>query len=286
MTSRGGRPVRCVGTNEGGATGPVYRFGKRVAERTEELSRTTEELKSQIAERQRAQDAERHLVEEMAVVDRVARIVTPTLEVDKVYEGFAIEVKKLLDWDRMVINVVDEEANVYTFKYSAGLVQPDHEIPNVRPLEGSQTHYVLVTRQTLFTSDIATSPNFKGTKRFLKMGLHASITVPLISQGRVLGAMTLRSQRVGAYTDEEKTILERLAGQIAPALENATLYEATRLSQEHQQRLAQEEATLAEIGRIISSSLEVDNVYDRFGGEIQKLIPYDRLGVGLIDQER
>ena len=38
---------------------------------------------------------------EMAVVDEVARIITSTLDIDQVYEQFALEVKKLVDFDRM-----------------------------------------------------------------------------------------------------------------------------------------------------------------------------------------
>jgi signal transduction histidine kinase/DNA-binding response OmpR family regulator len=50
-------------------------------------------------------------------------------------------------------------------------------------------------------------------------------------------------------------------------------------------RLAQETAVLAEIGRIISSSLEIDEVYERFSRQVLKLIPCDRISVNLVDPE-
>jgi PAS domain S-box-containing protein len=43
--------------------------------------------------------------------------------------------------------------------------------------------------------------------------------------------------------------------------------------------LAQENAAVAEIGRIINSTLEIEEVYDRFAKEVKKLIPYDRLEI-------
>jgi PAS domain S-box-containing protein len=42
-----------------------------------------------------------------------------------------------------------------------------------------------------------------------------------------------------------------------------------------------ETATIAEIGRVIGSSLEIEEVYDRFAAEARKLIPFDRLSVSL-----
>ena len=52
--------------------------------------------------------------------------------------------------------------------------------------------------------------------------------------------------------------------------------EARRKSEEEARSLAQENAIMAEIGRIISSTLEIDEVYERFAQEVQKLISVDR----------
>ena len=46
-------------------------------------------------------------------------------------------------------------------------------------------------------------------------------------------------------------------------------------------RLAKEMAIVAEIGRLIGSTLDIDEVYERFAAETQKLIPFDRLSVSL-----
>lgn len=53
-------------------------------------------------------------------------------------------------------------------------------------------------------------------------------------------------------------------------------------------KLAEETSVLAEIGRIISSSLQIDEVYERFSQQVLKLIPCDRIAVNLIelDHER
>jgi PAS domain S-box-containing protein len=62
--------------------------------------------------------------------------------------------------------------------------------------------------------------------------------------------------------------------------------EALREREEETRRLAHESSTMAEIGRIISSSLDIDEVYERFAGEMRKLIPFDRIGISIVDVEK
>jgi len=51
------------------------------------------------------------------------------------------------------------------------------------------------------------------------------------------------------------------------------------------ERLARENAVVAEIGRIVRSSLDIREIYERFAGAVNKLIPFDRIAIVLIDSE-
>jgi two-component system cell cycle sensor histidine kinase/response regulator CckA len=53
------------------------------------------------------------------------------------------------------------------------------------------------------------------------------------------------------------------------------------LTQETLKRLANEMEVLANIGRVISSTLDIEEVYERFATEARKLIPFDRIAVYL-----
>ena len=56
-------------------------------------------------------------------------------------------------------------------------------------------------------------------------------------------------------------------------------------SEEAQRRLAEENSVMVQIGQIISSSLDVDDVFGPLGDEIKKIIPWDRMGLSMVDQE-
>ena len=68
--------------------------------------------------------------EEMDLADQVARIVTSTLNIHEVYEKFALELKKLVDFDRATINVIDHQTQTYTLKYLYGPAR--QTVPSVR----------------------------------------------------------------------------------------------------------------------------------------------------------
>jgi diguanylate cyclase (GGDEF)-like protein/PAS domain S-box-containing protein len=61
--------------------------------------------------------------------------------------------------------------------------------------------------------------------------------------------------------------------------------EALRRSEETANRLAQENSIMAEIGRIISSTLDIEAIHEHFAEEVKKLIPFDRIAINTINFE-
>ena len=57
--------------------------------------------------------------------------------------------------------------------------------------------------------------------------------------------------------------------------------EEKRRNQERAERLAEEMAIIAEIGRVVGSTLDINQVYERVDTEVRKLIPCDRFRVNL-----
>jgi PAS domain S-box-containing protein len=53
----------------------------------------------------------------------------------------------------------------------------------------------------------------------------SEMALPLISRGQAIGALTIQSSQAAAFTEEDISILQTMAGQVANAIENARLYE-------------------------------------------------------------
>jgi len=109
-------------------------------------------------QRRREQEAKEELSqvnEVMNLVDLVARIITSTLNIDAVYEKFALEVKKLVDFDRMTISLIDYERDIQEIKYLFVEEVPHHCIGATCALEHDTIRQVADTGRSLVERDIA-----------------------------------------------------------------------------------------------------------------------------------
>ena len=214
--------------------------------------------------------------EEKGVVDEVARTITSTLNIDDVYEKFTQEMKKLVDFDRAIINIVDRDVDAFVVKYLVGDQVQGRQVRRAIPLAGSYTGHITTTGLTLVREDIAADVRFAADQVLLEAGLHSSIMVPLTSKGQVIGTMGLFSCQVGVYGPKEQAILERLANQVAPAVENAQLYERTKQIEQEVYRLSQAVATMNDglfvidlDGRITLANPAAERMYGFEPGEIK-----------------
>ena len=163
--------------------------------------------------------------EKMAAVDQVARIITSTLDIDQVYQRFAAEVNTLIDFRVSTLNTIDEKQGKVTISYLNGQISDLFQQGAVYRLEGTYAGHVTRTLQTLIVSGLTQETRFWMAPHNVRDGLRSVIVVPLVSQNKLIGSMLLFSERSDAYGSREKVILERLASQIAPAVENARLFQ-------------------------------------------------------------
>jgi PAS domain S-box-containing protein len=93
------------------------------------------------------------------------------------------------------------------------------------------------------------------------------------------------AQHGDRVTDEQGNIVQ-LSGVVQDITERRKAEEALKRSEEEAMHLAQENAIMAEIGRIAGSTLNLEEVYDRFAQEVRKLLTFDNITVLLMDPEK
>jgi sigma-B regulation protein RsbU (phosphoserine phosphatase) len=214
----------------------------------------------------------------MAAVQEIAHVVSSTLDIDQVYEKFAAEVKKLVELDRIGISVIDHEAGTFSPRYVSGVRIAGRDLHAVVPLEGTLVERVLQEGTPLSREDIRSGDTYPGDPARIGAGLRSGVMVPLFCKGRIMGNLHVYSIRMGAYGTRELVILKRLADQIAPAVENAELYLQL-------QKRIEENAIVDEVARIVSSTLDIDRVYEKFAAEVKKLVDFDRIAISVIDHD-
>ncbi len=248
--------------------------------------------REQIEEALRKSEIEaKRLAPENAVMVEIGQIISSTLKIEEVYEGFAQEMRKLIDFDRLAVNIIIPDGQTFTIPYFSGRQVPGWKVGRVAPLAGTATEEVFRTGLSLFIqgkSQEEITSRFPRLSLNFKAGLRSFILVPLISESKVIGVLYIQSARENAYTEKDLRLAERVGAQIAGAMANAQLFRereraenTLRKSEEEARRLAQENALVAEIGRIVGSAPNIDVVFERFTKAVAKLLPFDRLMINL-----
>lgn len=188
-----------------------------------------------LLENERLAEELRSSTQEMAVVDEMAKILTSTLEIDHIYDQFAIELKKLVDFDRVTLMEVLPQTGTYIIRNTWGLHVPFLDIGREMPLEDSFIENAMESGTWTNIPTIDRLPDDPGYSYLSEAGLRSQVLAPLTSNDAVIGVVAVSSIQPQAFGQREQAILERLATQITPAVENARLYlEAQDRNQEIQ----------------------------------------------------
>ena len=201
-----------------------------------DLKRWEESLKQ-------SEENARRLAQENAVMAEIGRIISSTLNIDEIYQSFSAEVKKIISFDRIVINVIDTEKKTIRNVYIAGKELQDLNLRDTYPLEGSANAEMVRTKSTFLIQKEDLSEykdRFPMLLSTFQAGIRSIMNVPLFSKGRVIGGLLLRSLKPYAYTDKDVKLAERIASQIAGAVANAQLY-AERIRVEQEREALQEQ---------------------------------------------
>ena len=111
--------------------------------------------------------------------------------------------------------------------------------------------YVTSTGEPRIAMDVGKDPVFFNNPDL--PDTHSEMALPLRSEGRIVGALDVQSQETGAFTDDDIQMLSLLANQVSLAIENARLFDETRLA------LAESEAVSRQLTRSAWTRMPVEN---------------------------
>ncbi|MHB8910401.1 MAG: PAS domain S-box protein [Syntrophales bacterium] len=178
------------------------------------------------------------LAQEMAVINEIGWKITSTLDIDDVYERLAAESRKLITYDRLVVTLINFEDDSFTVAYVAGLEHPERRPGGAFPMAGSVTEAVQRKRSGIIAQggDASEVSRTYPYTTILQMDILSHMTVPLISQDKVIGALHFRSMQPNAYTAQDLRLAEGICREIAGAIANARLFDQVKLELEERKR--------------------------------------------------
>ncbi|MCH7745713.1 MAG: GAF domain-containing protein, partial [Chloroflexi bacterium] len=215
---------------------------------------------------------------ELALIYEIASILTSSLDLDEVYGRFAAEFKKLVDFDRIIVMLLDETKEKVIPAYASSALPFGSDPSDWLPVASTGLEWVINQNSAHIEDDLSQYQEFEIDESLANIGIRSILRVPLIARRDVIGQLVLCSFHPSAFDEKAHVIAEYLATQISPAIENARLYKES-------QAYAKELEVIDEVARIVSSSLNIAEVYQRFYSEVKRLVNFQFMSLGLVDED-
>lgn len=255
---------------------PLRAFASRAAIAIENahLYKQVQEYASELEERVAAATQEiSQRADELAALYEVSRDLVATLDLDALLPVVARRVTAALGADRCTIFLFDESANVLRARAAHGYAAERLADFGYRPGEEivGQAYAIGAPR---YVPDLDLVPDVPRRDK-----IRAVLAVPLVGPtAGPSGVLSVTSLRPEAFTPDQQRLLETMAGQIAGGIESARLYQAA-------ERHAAQLAALYEIGKEITSTLELNAMLRAIASEAVRLVGADRSLILLINAE-
>ncbi|MGE5129265.1 MAG: GAF domain-containing protein, partial [Sphingomonadaceae bacterium] len=165
-------------------------------------------------------------VGQLRAMSEVGQAISSTLDLSKVLQTIVARAVEIADLDSGAIYEYEEDRQVFRQRSAVNVAEEIVELFRREPLrlgEGAIGQAGL-TREPVQIPDMEASYQSRFRELLLRAGWRALLVVPLLSEGRLLGALTVARNVAGEFAPEVVDLLRTFATQSAIAIQNARLF--------------------------------------------------------------
>jgi sigma-B regulation protein RsbU (phosphoserine phosphatase) len=202
---------------------------------------------------------------------RLADTLNTTLDLKTLLERTASLVRAVIDYRIFAILLVNDRTHDLRMRFQIGH-KPEVERMRIRMGQGIVGE-VAQSRQAKLVNDVTRAENYINANPDVR----SELAVPLITKNRMIGVIDIQAEQPNYFKPEHLHLLTLTASRIAGAIENARLY--TRVA-----RQAQTLQVLNEISREITSILDPNELLEKVGQLVRRIIDYQMFSVWLVNE--
>jgi sigma-B regulation protein RsbU (phosphoserine phosphatase) len=208
---------------------------------------------------------------------RLADALNTTLDLNTLMHRVADLVRAVIDYRILAILLLNDRTHELWMRFQTGHTS---EIERMRIKRGRGiVGQAALYHKSILIDDVGTPGNHVEHYIDANPNVRSELAVPLIVKNKVVGVIDIQSEIPGFFTTEHQRLLELVASRMAVAVENARLY--TRVS-----RQAQTLTVLNEISREITSILDLDDLLERIGHLLKRVIDFQMFTILLWSDRR
>ena len=209
----------------------------------------------------------------LSTLFELGREVTAVLDLEDLLARIPQLIARLTRFSAFSVYLLDEKRQELRIAYAVGYPEGASSTMRLKPGQGVVGAAVEEGRPIL-VNDIRQEPRYLGPLH----NMLSQLAVPMRRKGRVIGALNLLNEAEAAFTSQDEALLRQFAAHVAVAIENARLFRSER-------QYVDTLETLAEIGREMSSILDLDALLTRIASLTKRLIDYRTFGILLVNEE-
>jgi signal transduction histidine kinase/DNA-binding response OmpR family regulator/putative methionine-R-sulfoxide reductase with GAF domain len=210
---------------------------------------------------------------ELATVNTLSQALASATQLEALIALTGEQMRRTFAADIVYVALLDPQTSTINFPYAFGEQMPS--LPLGKGLTGKilQTGQPLLINQAMSAQRAALGVVLTGREALSYLG------VPILAGGQAIGVMSVQSiQQEGRFNEDDLHLLTTLASNVGVAIEKARLLDET-------QRRAREMAAIAEVGREISATLDLQTVLQRIAERACDLLKGDSSAVYLPDED-
>jgi signal transduction histidine kinase/large-conductance mechanosensitive channel len=219
----------------------------------ESIEQSLARVRQELVERKQTEAALQHSTAQLEILHEIDRSLLAARSLQEIADDALIRVRRLIPCPRASLTFFDMEKQEASF-LAASFIEPI-QLPST-PISfkefGQRVVDKLLQNQPWIVNNILEDPEVTELDIRLvnEYGIHAWLSVPLLSQGQLIGALNLGRGAGDSFQEREVDIAQDIADQLAIAIQQTNLYHALEEELAERKRLIQQlEANNAELER-------------------------------------
>jgi formate hydrogenlyase transcriptional activator len=214
----------------------------------------------------------------------VSEAIAHQRDLPALFHDLAGRLHSVVEFDFLTLVLHDSERNVMRLHVLETRTPAEKIAGRESPVENNPSGWVLQTQQPFVVDDIEQESRFpEFILRVREHGVRSIALVPLTTAQRRLGAMGFGRLTPQRITDSELQFMQRVAAQVAVAVDNALNHES---SQAYQEQLARERdrlQVLLEVNNLLVTSRVLPDVFRGIVTTLERVIHHDFTSLALLD---